>query len=138
MRVRAILLVTALAACGPPAPSAAEVEGLFYPRHEAPYGEGDMAGLDGTLEFRDGCLLIDSGDGSSLLPIWPRDTMPGVINNLPVILTVERVLVTETGEQRLFGGSQVDEARATELAGPIPEPCTADGYWIVTRVDRAP
>lgn len=97
-----------------------------------------MAGLAGVLAFRDGCLWIDSADGATFLPIWPGDTMPGVINSLPVILMEDSDLVVETGEARLFGGSQVDAGRAAEIAGPIPEACAAEAYWLVTQVDRAP
>jgi len=138
MMLRALALAAALAACSAPAPSASVHGGLFYPRHDAPYGEGQMAGLDGVLAFRDGCLWIDAADGSVLLPIWPSDTMPGVINSLPVVLKSDRQLVLETGEPRLFAGSQVDAGRAAELVGAIPEPCLAEAYWVVTRVDRAP
>ena len=136
MTLRAILLVALLAACAAP-PASEPSDGLFYPRHGSPYGQGEMAGLEGMLAFRDGCLLIDTADGASVLPIWPSDTMPGVINSLPVILMEDSLLLTETGEPRNFGGSEVDHAGAAELAGPIPERCAAGRYWLVTRIDPA-
>jgi hypothetical protein len=95
-----------------------------------------MAALEGVLAFRDGCLWIEANSGERFLPIWPANTSPGVINNLPVVIAEDAQLVLETGEVRNFAGSQVDAARADELAGPIPEPCASESFWAVTHVDR--
>jgi len=138
MRARGLFLAALLGACAIAPPASDAPDGLFFPRHDAPYGEGDMAGLEGVLAFREGCLWIDAGSGERFLPIWPANTLPGVINSLPVVLVDDAQLVLETGEVRNFAGSEVDPARAQELAGPIPEPCASESFWAVTQVDRLP
>jgi hypothetical protein len=136
MKARGLALAALLGACATAPPASESPEGLFFPRHDAPYGEGDLAGLEGVVAFRDGCLWIDANSGERFLPIWPANTSPGVINSLPVVLVEDAQLLLETGEVRNFAGSQVDAARAEELAGPIPEPCASESFWAVTQVDR--
>lgn len=134
MSARWGLVLVMLAGC-----SLAPQTTLPFPRHDAPYGQvGDGAALDGALTFRDGCLWLDGADGETFLPIWPSDTKPGVINSLPVVLMADDLLVVETGESGNFGGSQVNRARAEELAGTIPDRCATESFWVVTTVDRAP
>ena len=138
MKAGGLVLAAVLGACAIAPPASEAPNGLFFPRHEARYGEGDMAALEGVLAFREGCLWIDADSGERLLPIWPANTSPGVINSLPVVLVDDAQLVLETGEVRNFAGSAIDAARAQELAGPIPEPCASDSFWAVTQVDRLP
>ena len=138
MTARWALWVVMLAACSATPQVSEESTELYFPRHDGPYGQGDMAGLEGSLTFRDGCIWLDATDGETYLPIWPSDTKPGVINSLPVVLMADDLLVVETGETRNFGGSQTDIARAEELAGPISEPCAGNSFWVVTRVDHLP
>lgn len=127
-----------LAACSAAPQAIDEATALYYPRHEAPYGQGEMAGVEGSLAFRDGCIWLDTAAGPTFLPIWPSDTKPGVINSLPVVLMEDDGLVVETGETRNFAGSQTDPVRVEELVGPIPEQCGRNSFWVVTSVDRLP
>ena len=138
MTARWMLSILILAGCGAAPQASEEAAALYYPRHDAPYGQGDMAGFEGSLMFREGCLWLDLAGGPTFLPIWPSDTKPGVINSLPVVLMDDDLLVVETGETRNFAGSQIDPVSVEELVGPIPERCAGNSFWAVTRVDRLP
>ena len=138
MTGRWVLWILILAGCGATPQVSDEAAALYYPRHDAPYGQGEMAGLEGALAFRDGCIWLDTAGGQTFLPIWPRDTKPGVINSLPVVLMDDDMLVVETGETRMFAGSQTDPVRVEELLGPIPARCGRLSFWVVTSVDSAP
>lgn len=138
MRAGWMLGVLLLAGCSANPKVSDDATALYYPRHGALYGTGDMAAVEGALTFRDGCIWLEAADGGMFLPIWPSDTKPGVINSLPVVLMADDMLVVETSETRIFGGSQADLVQAEELAGPIPERCAGGSFWVVSTVDRAP
>jgi hypothetical protein len=136
MRAGWVLGVLLLTGCSATAQVSDDLTALYYPRHGAPYGTGDMAAVEGALAVRNDCIWLVAADGETFLPIWPSDTKPGVINSLPVILMENDMLVVETGETRIFGGSQTDVVHAEELAGPIPERCAGGSYWVVSTVGR--
>ena len=135
-----VVTVMLLAGCAnqEPTPSAGGND-LFFPRHGSPLGAGDAALLEGDLLFVDGCLLIEAGEGTRALVLWPVDTEPGVINGQPVILGPRRELLAEAGSSIRLGGSAVVGRRlAEELVGAIPERCVSGDFWGVSTVESRP
>jgi hypothetical protein len=138
--VRALVASFLLAACAPASPSPGAVgDPLFFPVHDVPLGLGADAGLvgtmAGTLDFRDGCLVIDSEDEATFLAIWPMGTKPGVIANRPVVLTQDDVLLAEPGDRLIFSGAEILPERAGEHFQGQSAPCAADRVWLVGDVE---
>ena len=136
----AALLALVLAACGiagSPVPSFDRVQ-FFFPQHDQPLGSGDMARLEGTVVFEDGCVWVRRADGERVLPLWPSDTQTGEINDLPAIQGPNLELLIETGSPTALGGSETDLATATELVGEIPDACAGDAFWVVSTVEMPP
>lgn len=85
---------------------------LDVARYERTGTGGDDAGLDGVAAERDGCLVIDPGEGRGVvIPILPYgEAAPGL------------------GEQVSYGGGGSGEAY-----GDVPSSCEATGldYFLV-------
>jgi hypothetical protein len=138
--VTTALLAVALAACGvagSPVPSFERVQ-FFFPQHDQPLGSGDMARLEGTVVFEDGCVWVRTGDDTRYLVLWPADTEAGEINDMPAVLGPDGGLLVETGSPTALGGGSTSLAAATEIAGPIPEACADDAFWAVSTVEIRP
>ena len=136
------VVLLALASCETVAPSASAPE-FFFPRHAGTLGTGDAALVEGIAVMEDGCLLLQTADGTRYLPLWPQDMHLGKINDLPAVLGPNRDLLAEVGDinptDRVeLGGSEVPRARATELVGAIPERCAVGRYWVVGDVLTQP
>jgi len=97
----------------------------------------------GTLVELEGCVILDPGDGSFTLPIWPfgwRLESGGS----GAILDDTGAEVAEMGEQLWLGGGYIGEQRnatgfAEELIGrEIPERCKADAYFLTSGPTDSP
>ncbi len=102
----AVLL--AVTSCGVTSPTATAPE-FYFPRHGGTLGGGDTALLEGIAVMGDGCLLLQTADGTRYLPLWPQNTRLGKINNLPAILGPDQELLVEVGD--------IDPNDRVELAG---------------------
>jgi hypothetical protein len=124
--VAAIVLASSIAACGSPGPMT--LDGVTILRHG--FMNGYPAALfAGTVHFREGCVWADAeGSGESQVIIWPpmsrlehRDSR--------LVLLVDGI-VLEDGDSFSIGGGQEPPEFARELAGPIPEACVTELYWL--------
>ena len=141
MRWLWVLLATlTLVGCG--ADTAPSEATFFFPRHGSPLGGGDEALLEGVAVYGDGCLWIETEDGTRYLPLWPADTQLGMINRQPAILGPDRELLVESGDAFVdvarLGGSEATAEMVAELVGAIPERCAADRFWAVGDVLNRP
>ena len=139
---RAIAGVGLVALAGCAAAPAATGPGFFLPQHNSPFGEGDMALLEGVIRLEGSCLILTADDGTTWLPIWPADVTVGRLNDLPTVVSPDGVLLVEVGDinpddRSQLGGSEV-QSDNTELIGSIPDTCSAERYWAVTDVLNPP
>jgi hypothetical protein len=116
-------------------PSPTPAESAFFPRHSSPLGTGHLALLEGPLVFEDGCLWIKPADGDRFLVLWPSDTTLGKINNKPVVLGPQHLLLAETGDITLLGGNGTDLETALRVVPGIPKACAGEAFWIASMVD---
>lgn len=130
-------MLVACGTAGSPVPSFERVQ-FFFPQHDQPLGSGDMARLEGTVVFEDGCVWVRTAAGERFLALWPADTQTGEINDLPAIQGPDLALLIETGSPTALGGSATDLRTATELVGEIPDACAGDAFWVVSTVENRP
>jgi len=136
----ALSAIAMLTGCS--AAPAATSAGFFFPQHNSPLGEGDMALLEGVIRLEGSCLVLTADDGTTWLPIWPADVTVGRLNDLPTVVSPDGVLLVEVGDinpddRSQLGGSEVQPDN-TELIGSIPDTCSAERYWAVTDVLNPP
>lgn len=86
----------------------------------------------GRLDARSGCLFLDAGDQESLL-LWPSVyTLDGT--DSPIV-TTDQGEELHVGDVVTLGGGERSREQAEDLiAGPIPNRCTAQNYWLVSSV----
>ena len=126
-------IVWMLSACG----IGRAVEGgpsdYFFPTW--PLSAGDMVPdgrTSGNLVARNGCLFLDASEQESLL-LWPSvftlsgTDSPIVTSNRGDELHVDDVVI-------LGGGERSREQAEDLIGGPIPNRCTAQGYWLVSSI----
>jgi hypothetical protein len=126
--VRAVaVLVAALAvsACGTSVSS--------LPTHRL-VGEGPTALTEGTLVDRDGCVLIATQTGESLV-LWPpghgRVGSQIVRSGMPVAQIGE---VVELGGGE-YGDDSFDFLQRDLLENDIPTECRSPRYWLATTIE---
>ena len=132
--IAAALLV---AACGAPAPSGDAIQRspAFLARHRAMNG-GPAAIVVGALVERDGCLLLDGPNGSTLA-LWPPDASAWVIDGVTTIVDGQgRPSVAVGGQASYGGGYDYPLDWAEQQAGPIPERCRTRTYILVNDLER--
>jgi hypothetical protein len=96
----------------------------------SPWGDGDTAGLRGTLRLVDGCLVVERDDLAepahrTVVPIFPTDFVWD-----PAAQSLEAFGFTFTvGERVLLGGGfRMD----TSVADHLPEGCPAGDVFQVS------
>lgn len=130
MRLRSsvvvVVLISSIAACGPPGPMS--LDGVTILRHKF-LTASPAALFTGTVHFRDGCVWGDAEPtGEAQVMVWPPSSrLPHRDGRL--VLVVDDV-VLEDGDSFSIGGGQEPVAFIRELAGPIPDECLADLYWL--------
>ena len=130
MRMRssafAVVLAAGIAACGPPGPMS--LDGVTILRHK-PLSASPAALFTGTVHFRDGCVWGDlDGTGEAQVMVWPPDSRLEHRDGR-LVLVVDAVVLTD-GDGFSIGGGQEPIEFIRELAGPIPDECLADLYWL--------
>jgi hypothetical protein len=96
----------------------------------APYIEGASAeAVDGSLDWRDGCLLFRSDAGDRLLPIWPRAS---VFNGTSLMFsrpgkTEQPLLVNEQIE---IGGETLPPAYVQANFGNYVQRCGGKPFFV--------
>lgn len=117
-------------ACGEVDPPAADPgsPAASYLR-TGPWGEGDGALLEGTLDLADGCVVVAGPDGTVRVPVLPTDFRwdpdAQTLSAFGVSLTI--------GEAVSLGGGAAGNPRA--LGGHVPETCAPsedDGWFVVS------
>ena len=120
-----IVLTSAVAACGTPGPMT--VDGVTILRHKPL--EGSPAALfEGTVHFRDGCVWGDDSSGETQVIVWPPSARLEHRDGR-LVLVLDDVML-EDGDRFSIGGGQEPADFIRELAGPIPDQCRADLYWL--------
>lgn len=105
----------------------------FFPTY--PYsGEAPLALTRGQLATRNGCLFLDAPAGGGVdLPLWPSVfTLSGT--DSPIVITDQGDELHVGDVVRLGGGERSREQAEDLIGGRIPERCSAQGYWLVSRV----
>ena len=133
--VAAALAVTLLVACQP-AGTPMTLDGVTLLRYGP--GVGARTALyEGTLRFRDGCIWVESPQGTGAVVLWPSDARLELVDgNVHVI--VGQVSMTEGDPVQLGGGQYLREelADVERLVGPVPASCVADMYWMAGLVNK--
>jgi len=155
LRVWLLLIVVSLAvtACGdasntdsPPKPTTGNtfeitIEStseptIFFPRQAFVAGEqaAMTALLIGELVVVDGCLRVNSREGSSYLVIWSPSVKLNIENNSIKILNEAGQVVARVGEEIRLSGGEVTSFEAPQeterLQGKLPNACRGP-YWVV-------
>jgi hypothetical protein len=131
--VIAVGLALAVAACGSPGP--VTVDGVTILRHKI-LGASPAALFSGTLHFRDGCVWGDAEpSGEAQVMVWPRSSHLERRDGRLVLVVDDVVL--EDGDSFSIGGGQEPIELIRELAGPIPDECLADLYWLGNDINPA-
>jgi hypothetical protein len=112
---------------------------VFFPQHDI--GSGPLAGLDGTLEVRDGCIWAIGGPDRYLV-LWPRGTQLRLDanNQVEVVGPAANGTTLRSGDAVfLVGGESKDEAFVRGLIGAdIPDACRSPTYWLATEIRSEP
>ena len=106
----------------------------MYATYEASsaFGEGDGALLAGTLRQEGGCVIVETEDGASVLPIFPAGTTGWDGASKVLTLNGTDYLL---GSAVSFGGGYTDRA---SIGSGVPEACDGqEDAFIVTSAGSA-
>lgn len=96
---------------------------------------GPTALIQGTLDFKDGCVWLEEAPNASVIVLWPSnaglDTAGGVLT-----LTIEDTRFVEGDGLTLGGGELKDLDFVRSLVGTIPQECVTSRYWQATSLVR--
>ncbi len=96
----------------------------YFPRQRDPHPDNMTALLVGRLVVANGCLRVDSADGSSRLPIWPLAFSLRTSTTTAEIVDGSGQLVARSGDNVRMGGGEIPDHYVAELAvQPLPEKC---------------
>lgn len=110
---------------------------LVAPRHELTGADGLPTGdIEGTLDVRNGCLVIVTPTGEVNLALWPPSTRIESVNGALTVL--DAGAPARLGDRIHVGGGQygpVHRPFVEELIGEAVDPaCDVDGFWLVSEV----
>lgn len=129
-RSAVVVVLFAIAGCAPPA----NVPGIAFPRYDLQ--SAVPAALDeGTLEERDGCLVLEGVVTYVLL--WPQPYgIARAEGGELVVLDGRRSLVTVGSHVTVSGGELTETAAARQFVDSLPPECQNPPYWQVTSIEE--
>lgn len=87
----------------------------------------------GTIEFLNGCVGINHGDGWTRVVIWPSGArLESISGDVAVVLDGSILKAGDPVE--LGGGGYKGVEDILGLVGTVPDACVAEEYWLATKV----